>query len=96
MNTTPSTVGTDSTAHGDLPVGKLAHSNTPRTTAWSGRSAERGNPDGHRGFLRGPLLSAAGPIFHLVATASGREVPSVASHRRGRRLLQGDGGPTST
>lgn len=83
---------------GDLPQGKLVHSNTLRKTAWSGRSAERGNPDGHRGFLRGPLLSTAGPIF-LHGCAADAEPPlhGTASQRARRlgfrrrvRTFQGD------
>ena len=57
---TPHTARTNAHTTGDLPQGKLAHiEHAPPVPGPA--AAERGNPDGHRGFLRGPLLSAAGP-----------------------------------
>ncbi len=70
MRHTSCTVGMDPNTSDDLPQGKLVHLEHARPVLLPGPAgtwAARGNPDGHRGFLRGPLLSAAGPIFHLVA-----------------------------
>jgi hypothetical protein len=92
--TTPHTTRANSRTTGDLPQGKFVHIEHARPVLLPGPAgtwaARRGTELlGRLGLLGSPASFRWAPTFHLVATASGREVPSVASHRRDRRFYRG-------